>query len=103
MSAIVWSPRALSDVEAIRDYVGLDSPTYADLVVRRIVDSVERLSTFPRSGRVVPEIDRIDVREIIVRPYRVVYRVRAGTVEVVTVFHAARLLRRRPGRDPGAE
>ena len=103
MTVIVWSPRAITDVESIRDYVGRDSPRYADLVVLRIVDAVERLSTFPQSGRVVPEIDRREIREVVVRPYRIVYRLRAGAVDIVTVFHAARLLRGLPGRGPDGE
>ncbi len=102
MTEILWSPRAIKDVESIRDYLGLDSPTYADLVIRRIVDAVERLSTFPQSGRIVPEIGRHEIREIIMRPYRIVHRVGADAVEVVTVIHAARLVRGLPGSGPDA-
>lgn len=100
MTTIVWSLRAIADVESIRDYIGRDSSTYADLVVRRIVEAVERLSTFPQSGRIVPETDRREIREVVVRPYRIVYRLRADAVDIVTVFHAARLFRGLPGREP---
>lgn len=58
---------------------------YADLVVGRIVAAVERLRSFPESGRSVPERNAPGVREIVVRPYREVYRVGAGAVEIVTV------------------
>ena len=92
MTAIIWSPRALKDLESIRDYIAQDSVRYADLVVARIVSSVERLRNFPESGRVVPELNRPDLREVIVRPYRVVYRIRDGMVEIATVFRATRLL-----------
>jgi toxin ParE1/3/4 len=68
-----------------------DSPLYADLVIRRIVAAIERLSTFPESGRIVPERNVPHLREVIVSPYRAVYRLREGTVEVVTVFRASRL------------
>lgn len=73
MTKVVWSPQALHDLEAIRDYIAADSPGYAGLVLERIVVGVERLRTFPESGRVVPERNRPDVREVIVGPYRVVY------------------------------
>ena len=92
MTAIIWSPQALKDLESIRDYIAQDSVRYADLVVARIVSSVERLRSFPESGRVVPELNRQDIREVIVRPYRVVYRIREGKVEIATVFRASRLL-----------
>src|SRR5262245_27054275 len=69
-----------------------DSAVYADLVVRRIVAAVERLRTFPESGRIVPERGDPVIREVIVRPYRVVYRLLPGTVQIITVFHASRLL-----------
>ena len=52
---------------------------------------VERLETFPESGRVVPERNAKEIREIIARPYRIVYRVRPGYVEIATVFRASRL------------
>lgn len=59
-------------------------------MLHRIVASVERLVPFPRSGRIVPEFGRPALREIIVRPYRVVYRLHQDAVEIATVVHAAR-------------
>ena len=92
MTTIVWSPQAVRDVESIRAYVAEDSRRYADLVVGRIFSCVERLASFPESGRIVPELNRPEIREVIARPYRVVYRCRPGLVEIVTVFRASRLL-----------
>ena len=92
MTRIVWSPQALGDLESIRDYIAHDSPRYADLVVRRLVAAVGRLEMFPQSGRIVPERNREDLREIVVRPFRIVYRSGAGVVEIVTVFRASRLI-----------
>lgn len=91
MTSLLWSPQSLRDLEGIRAYVAQGSPLYADLVVRRLVAAVERLISFPGSGRIVPERDTPEIREIIVRPYRIVYRVRPGVVEIVTVFRASRL------------
>ena len=92
MTQIIWSPQALSDLKSIRTYIAEDSPRYADLVVGRIIKAVERLAAFPESGRKVPERDDPEIREVIERPYRVVYRLRTGTVEVVTVFRGSRQL-----------
>jgi addiction module RelE/StbE family toxin len=89
--SIIWSPHALRDLESIRDFIAQDSPQYADLVVERITAAVERLATFPQSGRVVPELQRPDIREVIHRPYRIVYRLRNEAVEIATVFRSSRL------------
>ena len=91
MTQLIWSPQSLRDLETIKAYIASDSPPYADLVVRRLVAAVERLSTFPESGRVVPECNTPEIREVIVRPYRIVYRLRLGVVEIATVFRASRL------------
>ncbi len=91
MTKLIWSPRSLRDLESIRDYVAADSPRYATLVVARIIQGVERLASFPESGRVVPERSDPQLREVIVRPYRVVYRLRPGVVEIATAFRASRL------------
>lgn len=92
MRKLIWSPQALRDLEAIRDYIADDSPRYAALVIERIIGVVERLSSFPESGRMVPERNDPEIREVIVRPYRVVYRLRPGVVEIATVFRASRML-----------
>ena len=89
---MIWTTPALTDAEAIRDYIARDSPRYAADLMARLVGAVERLAQFPESGRKVPELDRPDVRELIVGNYRVVYRlVRQGeVVEIAAVVHAAR-------------
>ena len=91
MTPIKWSPQAIRDVESIRDYIAQDSRRYAELTVGRILASVERLQDFPQSGRIVPEHDNPEIREVIVGPFRVVYRFRGGVVEIATVFRASRL------------
>ena len=91
MTPIRWSPQAVRDVEAIRDYIAQDSQRYAQLTVDRIISSVERLRAFPQSGRVVPERADPDIREVMVGPFRVVYRYRSGVVGIATVFRGARL------------
>ena len=91
MTRILWSPQALRDLESIHAYIVQDSELYAELVIHRILGSVARLAEFPESGRVVPERNDRALREVIVRPYRVVYRLRPGLVEIATVFRASRL------------
>jgi addiction module RelE/StbE family toxin len=89
---IVWTLQAIEDVEAIRTYIARDSPHYAALVAERIVESVERLKQFPRSGRMVPEVAQEAYREVILGNYRIVYRLVGDQAEILTVVHSARLL-----------
>ncbi len=93
MTAIRWSPQAADDLEAIRAYIARNSPHYAHLAVQRIAASIELLADNPRMGRVVPELRDPEVREVMAGPYRVVYRHRHDTTEIVTIFHGARLFR----------
>ena len=90
MTTVTWSPQAIRDVEAVRAFITQDSLTYADLIVRRLVAAVERLQFFPESGRIVPERQSPEIREVIVSPYRIVYRLRSSAVEIVTVFRGSR-------------
>jgi toxin ParE1/3/4 len=92
VSHLIWSPRALDDLDMIRDHIARDSAAYAELVLIRLLVAPERLVRFPESGRMVPEFGLPNLREIIVSPFRIVYRLRGDVVEVVTVFHSARVL-----------
>lgn len=83
----------MEDVEAIKAYVARDSERYAVLLAERLVAAIERVGLFPESGRVVPEVNDATLREVVYGNYRIVYRVLPEAVEVVTVYHGARLLR----------
>ena len=90
MIDLLWSPQSFQDLDGIRAYIGEDSPAYAELTVQRIVAAVERLRLFPDSGRMVPERQEPDLREVIVGNFRVVYRRRGESVEIATVFRGSR-------------
>lgn len=92
MAEVRWTPQASDDLEAITNFIAVDSPHYASLFAIDVLASVERLVTFPHSGRMVPELKDPAVREIILGNYRIVYRVRRDFVELLTVYHGARLL-----------
>jgi toxin ParE1/3/4 len=90
VSKVRWTDQAIADLAAIRAFIEQDSPHYASVVVARLIRAVDRLEDFPESGRVVPEFDRKAVREVVERPYRIVYRVmRADEVHILTVHHSA--------------
>ncbi|MEO8637159.1 MAG: type II toxin-antitoxin system RelE/ParE family toxin [Gemmatimonadales bacterium] len=91
MTLARWTPQALEDLEAIRAYVSRDSVQYAAVLVERLFTAVDRLEVFPDSGRIVPEFQRRDLREVILGSYRIVYRLSADRAVILTVFHGARL------------
>ena len=93
MTDVVWSQQAQDDLAAIRSYIARDSEHYAQLTIDRLVTAPDRLLTWPRSGRIVPEVGDENLRELIVGPYRIVYRVHPDRLGVVTVFHGAREFR----------
>ena len=85
--ALRWTEHAVTQLAALAEYISLDSPFYAEQVVDRVVARLEQARRHPASGRVVPEFGREDVRELIEPPYRLVYRVQADAVEVLSVLH----------------
>ncbi|MDX6770239.1 MAG: type II toxin-antitoxin system RelE/ParE family toxin [Elusimicrobiota bacterium] len=92
MVEVRWTLQASEDLDSIAQFIAKDSLQYARLFVADVLQAVERLSEFPKSGRVVPELNDPVVREIILGNYRLVYRVKTKFVEMLTVYHGARLL-----------
>jgi toxin ParE1/3/4 len=89
---IVWSRRAAQDLDSIADYIAADSPAYAGIVLKNIVNQTRILARFPHAGRKVPEFDDENIRELIVYSYRIIYRLQNDEVLVVAVIHGKRVL-----------
>lgn len=90
MRVVLWTEQARADLAAIRAFISQDSPHYASVIVSRLIAATDRLVPFPESGRAVPEFDDPLVREVVHRPYRVVYRlVGVDELHVLTVHHAS--------------
>ena len=89
-----WTERARRDLLEIGSYIGRDNPEVARRWVETLRDLARKAAAKPGMGRVVPEFQRTDVREVLLRSYRVVYRLREDAVEVLTVFEGHRLLDR---------
>jgi plasmid stabilization system protein ParE len=88
-----WAARAVTDLVAIGDYIARDKPAAAREWVERLRQRALHAVEMPHAGRVVPEIGRPDVREVLVRTYRIVYRIVDDGIVVLTVFEGHRLLR----------
>ena len=89
--AVVWTDRAVSDLDAIGDFIAADDPVAAERWVRVLIAAAEGAAGTPLAGRRVPQLGRDDIREVLKRTYRIVYRVRDDRVEVLTIFEGHRL------------
>lgn len=89
---IVWTLQAQEDLGDIVRFVAKDNPTAAELLGYSLISRVDSLEQFPMMGRVVPEIGNQTVREIVLRPYRIIYRVSEPheVVAVIRIWHGAR-------------
>lgn len=91
MVTIEFTPKSIEDINNTAEYIALQSPHFAQKFVKSIFKEVEILKTFPNIGRVVPEIDDQEIREIFYQKYRIVYHViDASTIHIITVQHGSR-------------
>ncbi|RMF19474.1 MAG: type II toxin-antitoxin system RelE/ParE family toxin [Candidatus Dadabacteria bacterium] len=88
---IRWTEQAFERLAEVQEFIARDSPVAAARMVDKIIDRAENLKTFPERGRIVPEIDNPDIREVFEGNYRIVYRVREQYLEILTVFERHRL------------
>lgn len=88
--ALIWSPEAIGDLQEIADYIARDKPKAARRWAQQLAALAEHAAALPFSGRVVPEFGREDVRELLRRGYRVMYRVGEAQVEIVAVMEGHR-------------
>jgi toxin ParE1/3/4 len=89
---IVWSRRAAQDLDSIAEYIAADSPAYAGIVLKSIVNLTRVLERFPQAGRKVPEFDDENTRELLIYSYRIIYRLERDEALIVAVIHGKRIL-----------
>ena len=95
MAQVTWTEPAVADLEAIADYIALENPDAARVLVQRIVSHVRQLADHPESGSRPGELgSRSRYRQIVEPPCRVFYRFDGKHVFVVHVMRTERLLRR---------
>jgi plasmid stabilization system protein ParE len=95
MAEIVWSEPALSDLDAIADYIALENPVAASALIKRIFGHVGQLADHPESGSRPQELGRSRYRQIVEPPCRLFYRYDGHEVLILYVMRSERLLRRR--------
>jgi plasmid stabilization system protein ParE len=89
---VIIAPSAFRDLEEVFNFIATDSPENASRFVRLLLDSTRKLGDFPELGRIVPNFKNPLIRELVVRSYRVIYRLDPldERVEIVRFWHAAR-------------
>ena len=76
MAKVVWTGPALKDLEVIVRYIAMDSPRYAERFSKRLVQAPRALREYPSLGRIVPEYQLSNLRELIHGAYRIIYEIR---------------------------
>ena len=89
---VFWTQNAIEHLVNIYEHTALNSSTYANRMVDRITHRSEQIADQPLSGRKVPEYQSEDIRELIEKPYRIIYRIKADQIDVLAVIHSASLL-----------
>ena len=87
---IVWTSPAWDDLDAAAEYIARDSAFYAASFVAKVREAAESLVELAERGQVVPEFQDPEIREFLVRPYRLIYRVEAEHVTILALVHGAR-------------
>lgn len=92
MAQVIWTGPARADLDAIHDYIAIESPRAALAVIARIVRHVEQLGRHPDSGSWLPELGRSRYRQIVEPPCRIFYRRDGSTVAILHVIRSERVL-----------
>lgn len=89
---IIWSPLAVDRASEIADYIAQDKPSAAEKWIDTVFSKVEQLKSSPEIGRILPEINDSQFRELIYGNYRIIYRIEAKQISILTIRHGRQIL-----------
>jgi toxin ParE1/3/4 len=93
MVKLIWTEIAIEDLRLIHGYISKDSKIYADKFIEKLIERVDQLESFPKSGRGVREFDSEIIRELIEGNYRIIYQINSDHIGIVRIDHSARQLK----------
>ncbi len=97
MVRIIWTARSGTDLEDIADFISRDSKKFAKLTIEKLIETAKLIEKNQLVGRIVPEFDQKEIREIITGNYRIIYHnVNDNYSNILTVHHCSRLLQQNP-------
>ncbi|MFZ5519502.1 MAG: type II toxin-antitoxin system RelE/ParE family toxin [Candidatus Zhuqueibacterota bacterium] len=100
MAEIIWSELAKDHLQEIDSYISKGSPFYSIIFIDKLIDSIEKIRTFPTCGRIVPEFENENLREIFFHQYRIVYLLQNEAVKIVAIIHGAMDIQKKRKREP---
>ena len=89
---IAWSFHATDDLRALAEFIGKDSVFYAAAFTLEIMEASRSLKDFSERGRIVPEFDTPNIRELFIKDYRLIYLVEETRVVILGLIHGRRNL-----------
>jgi len=90
---VIWSYEATDDLDALAEYIARDSSFYAAAFTQQVLDISRSLNVFSERGRIVPELGNPDIRELLIREYRLIYNIKQPQVVILALVHGARDLK----------
>ena len=91
---VIWTNEAFEDIESTAEYISKDSPFYASAFVEAVLETGKALKDSPKRGRRVPEIDDDNIREIFIKKYRLIYKIKDEHIVILALIHGARDLKK---------
>lgn len=89
---IIWAPLAVDRASEIADYIAQDKPSAAEKWIDTVFSKVEQLKSSPEIGRIVPEINDSQFRELTYGNYRIIYRIETKQISIITIRHGRQIL-----------
>ncbi len=89
---IIWSPLSIERTANIAEYIALDNPEIANEWIDKLFHFVEKLTNFPKRGRIVAEINDENIRELIFGNYRIIYQLQKNQISIMTIRHTKQIL-----------
>lgn len=93
---VILTDRFLGRVEEFSDYIALDHIPTAIKWAREVLDRCDQLQSHPKSGRIVPEFGRPEIRELIHGNYRLIYEIKTKQIDMLTIWHTSEALPDKP-------
>ena len=84
-----WTEAARAQLRSIHSFIESSSPMYARRTVDRLTRRSQQLTTFPLSGRIVPDVGDANLRELVEGPYRIIYHILEEQVDIIAVVHSS--------------
>jgi toxin ParE1/3/4 len=89
---IIWSPLSIDRAREIAEYIALDNKSAYKRWIENILNNVDILQSSPKAGRIIPEIEREEIRKLIYGNYHIIYRVEKDRVSILTIRHGKQIL-----------